>query len=145
MPREESEILVRLIVDGPPRGVTFQMQRGRSELVPPVASTEGQLVFELALRVGHRPTGEPNFLGPFSQGPPHGRFVYINSGTYAGQTNTPWSRRAKIHLRAIPWKLITRAQATGAVIETTIDGTGRDGGPVCASVHLEPSDWTLST
>jgi hypothetical protein len=145
MPHEETEISVRVIVDGPPRGVAFLMQRGRNELVPPVKSTAQQLVFEFALRVGHRPTGEPNFLGPFTQGPPQARFVYINSGTYAGQSNTPWSRRAKIHLRAIPWKLITRAQATGAVIETKIDGTGRDGGPVCASVHLEPSDWTLAT
>ena len=40
----------------------------------------------------------PNFAGPFVQGPAGERFVYINIGTYAGQLNTPWSRRLKIPL-----------------------------------------------
>src|SRR6266705_4795042 len=43
----------------------------------------------------------PNFAGPFVQGPAGERFVYIDIGTYAGQTNTPWSRRLKIPLSGI--------------------------------------------
>lgn len=43
--------------------------------------------------------GLPNSLGPFAQGPPAARFVYVDVGTYAGQKNTPWARRMKVPLR----------------------------------------------
>lgn len=100
------------------------------------------MTFEFAVRVGKRSGGEPNFLGPFAQGPPAGRFVYINSGTLAGQSDSGWTRRAKVPLTAITWSLIERAQATGGVLETSIAGTGGDGGPACGTVPLR-SAWRV--
>jgi len=141
---KQAELSLRVIVDDPPRGVTFQMQRGRGELVSPMHTTTAALVFEFAVRVGQRPTGEPNFLGPFVQGSPSARFVYINSGTLAGQADSCWSRRAKVPLTGITWAMLDRARTEGGVLEAHIQGAGRDGGPVCASVRLREPGWRVA-
>lgn len=141
---ENSDVLMRVVVDDPPAGVAFQLQRGRQDdLVPAIRETKREIVFEFAVRIGKRPTGEPNFLGPFVQGPPSGRFVYINSGTLAGQTGSCWTRRAKVPLGGITWNLIERARASGVVLEAHVAGTGRDGGPSCASVPLCAPGWRV--
>ena len=70
----------------------------------------------------------PDFAGPFVQGPSGERFVYLDIGTCAGQTNTPWSRRLKIPLSGITWDLIE----AGGVLLAAVPGTGTDGGPSCA-------------
>ncbi len=64
----------------------------------------------------------PNFAGPFVQGPAGERFVYIDIGTYAGQTNTPWSRRLKIPLSGITWDMLR----SGKVLVARIPGPGKD-------------------
>jgi hypothetical protein len=75
-----------------------------------------------------------NFLGKFAQGPKDSRFVYVNSGTYAGQHPTAWARRAKLSLMSITKEQIQSAIDGGSFLETTMPGVGRDGGPTCASV-----------
>jgi hypothetical protein len=69
------------------------------------------------------------------QGPTGERFVYLDIGTYAGQKETPWSRRLKIPLRGITGAMIAEL-STGkdAVLETRVLGTGKDGGPSCGTV-----------
>src|SRR5437870_1862056 len=140
---KNSDILIRVIVDDPPGSVAFQLQRGKQELVPAVHATPSEIIFEFVVRIGRRPTGEPNFLGPFVHGPPAGRFMYINSGTLAGQANSCWTRRAKVPLTGITWDLIERARDGNAVLESHVAGTGRDGGPACASVPLRPPGWRV--
>jgi hypothetical protein len=95
MPQSTPTLRVRINVLDPPRDVTFRAQRGRDVLVEPASATVGRVTFDLEFRVGSRPGGLPNFLGEFVQGPPAARFVYINSGTYAGQAASPWARRAR--------------------------------------------------
>ena len=130
----DTSLRLRLNVLNPPEGVRFQIQRGRGDLVPPVRAARGALRFDFEIRVGRRPNGQPNYLGPFTQGPPDARFVYVNSGTLAGQPESCWTRRAKIPLIGITWTLIDAAQETGATLEADLPGTGSDGGPTCASV-----------
>jgi hypothetical protein len=134
------EQLLRIVVVAPPPGVTFALQRGKGDLVLPSRSTPNQLIFDLTVRV--RADVQPNFLGPFAQGPRGARFVYINSGTSAGQANTPWSRRAKVPLAGITWPLIRRAK--GQLLEARIAGTGSDGGPACATVPLLGDGWQIA-
>ena len=115
-------------------GVAMLVQRGRDELLPPISNSGNSLVFEFDISVDLS-GGTPNFLGKYAQGPRDSRFVYVNSGTYAGQSDTCWSRRAKLSLMSITKDQIEAAIAKpGARIETTMPGTGRDGGPTCASV-----------
>jgi hypothetical protein len=102
------------------------------------------MTFEFEVRVGTRSGGHPNFLGAFAQGPPAGRFVYINSGTLAGQADSVWTRRAKVPLAGITWAMIERARAAGSMLETEIERTARDGGPVCATVPLLSGGWRMA-
>ena len=136
---------MRIRVLNPPPDVDFLVQRGRDDLTAPVEATPTGLVFEFPVRVGKQPGGEPNFLGPYAQGPASARFVYVNSGTYAGQSQSCWSRRAKVPLTAITWSLISAALGTGRAIEVAFNGTGRDGGPTCATVKLDEGAWRLVT
>lgn len=135
---KKREIRLRIRVVGPPPGVVFGLQRGRDELVTPVLSDGSELVFDLTARIGERPDGSaPNFLGPFTQGPVSARFVYVNSGTLAGQSHSCWTRRAKLPLTGIDASLIEEAlRSPDTVLEASIAGRSRDGGPVCASVPL---------
>jgi len=132
------QIAFRITVLQPPAGVLFRLQRGRSELVPPSRETASELTFDFTLRLElGAPGTPPRLLGPFAQGPPEKRFVYVNSGKQAGERESCWDRRAKVDLGGVNAALIEQATATpGAVIETRIAGTGRDGGPACATVPL---------
>lgn len=142
---EDRELPFRITVISPPPGVTFCLQRGKSGLVPPTHATNEYLSFDFTLRVGTGKDGRPNFLGPFAQGPPAGRFVYVNSGTSAGQADSGWTRRAKVPLTGIGWRLIERALAgTDTILEVHIAGKAKDGGPACATVPLLDDGWRIS-
>ena len=133
----EREITLRIVVERPPSGVYFGLQKGSGsnyETVQTVESKSADLQFEFNARVRQGKDGRPNFLGPFVQGPAHERFVYLDIGTCAGQTNTPWTRRLKIPLRGITWELISPTTSSLATLEARVVGTGKDGGPSCGTV-----------
>ena len=136
----ETEVRIRLVLVDPPAGVDYGIQRGAGNTYETLfvqQSTRGDVVFEFAMPVADtRKDGGPNFLGPFAQGTPTARFVYIDVGTCAGQTATPWSRRMKVPLSAITWPLVRKAMKTGGMLEARIPGTAKDGGPNCATVKL---------
>lgn len=132
---------LRLIVLDPPKGVRFAMQRGRSELLAPTHSADS-FVFDFQVDVLDLKTQPPRLTGEFTQGTPTARFVYVNSGTSAGELGSPWSRRAKVPLYGISADVIESALSKDAPLQATIAGTGKDGGPACASVKLL-SSWAL--
>jgi hypothetical protein len=137
-------VRMRIIVVAPPPGVRFAVQRGRSELLEPSAEHVEAIQFDFSLRLGSPLPEGPNFLGEFAQGSPSDRFVYVNSGTLAGQTESCWSRRAKLKLASIPHSIVEAAAATAeAIIEVRVPGTMGDGGPVCASVKPQAVIWSL--
>ena len=127
------ELLFRIIVNDPLKGVAMMVQDGKDKLLPPLESSDDSLVFEFTINVDLS-SGSPNFLGRFAQGPKDARFVYVNSGTYAGNSHSCWGRRAKLSLMSISRGQIEKAVAGNAVLETSFPGVGRDGGPTCASV-----------
>jgi hypothetical protein len=129
----EQELKLCIILEEPPPGIDFGLQRGSGndyEVVQKQRSAKGNLKFEFAVRVREGKDGAPNLLGPFAQGPAQQRFVYIGIGTYAGQTDTHWSRRLKVPLQGITWEMIKKARTLAA----RVPGTGKDGGPTCATV-----------
>jgi uncharacterized protein DUF5990 len=149
-PKMNAEVPMRLVLVAPPDGVDFGLQRGKGSNYETVAVQQRgpskDLTFDFSLTVAESAKGtEPNFLGPFAQGPAAGRFVYVDVGTYAGQKNTPWSRRIKIPLGGITWALIKKTLKTpGARLVAKIPGTGKDGSPSCATVRLI-GDWEVVT
>jgi len=128
------EIPIRIIVENPLEGVSMQVQRGKNDLLAPREATKKALVFDLEISVDLSGSA-PNFLGKYAQGPKDARFVYVNSGTYAGHAPSCWGRRAKISLMSISKKQIEEVlNGKAERIETSFPGVGRDGGPTCASV-----------
>jgi hypothetical protein len=141
----DCELPIRVTVLRAPPGVTFAMQRGKDELLEPSKVSGESLVFDLSIRVSERKAGgPPNVLGPYAQGKPDDRFLYLNSGKMAGQGDSCWTRRAKIKTNGINWKLIEQTLATpGAVLEVLIEGRAKDGGPCCATVPLVNGGWKV--
>ena len=130
---------MRVVLVAPPAGVDFGVQKGRGnpyETILTQRSTGDDLVFEFNVEL--RP--DSDFGGPIVQGPRGGRFIYIDIGTYAGQAGTPWGRRLKIPLTGIP----AEAVASGSLLEARVPGTGKDGGPNCATVKPF-AGWSVKT
>lgn len=135
----DQELTLRIILEKPPAGVDFGLQKGRVndyETIQKQRSKTKDLSFEFTVRVKANGEGcPPTFLGPIVQGSTDQRFVYLDIGTYAGQTDTCWSRRLKIPLGVITWEMIDRVSADSRwTIETRVPGTGKDGGPTCGTV-----------
>ena len=144
--RQKQDVVpLRLVVRDPVPGVVLRLQSGRTDLVSPSSVSDAAVIFDFAVRVTLPDVEGPVvFFGPFTQGPPKERFVYVNAGRHAGQADTCWDRRAKIPLTGIRAALIRRVLTVpGSVLEVAIAGRGRDGGPVCAMVKLPPDAWQV--
>jgi hypothetical protein len=134
----ESEISLQIILIKPPKEVVFGLQKGSGnnyETVQKQISTSNDLTFTFTINVkGDRSKDKlPKLSGSFVQGSGDNKFVYIDIGTYAGQSNTIWSRRLKIPLIGITWKEID-SLLSNSMLQTSVPGTGKDGGPNCATV-----------
>ena len=138
------QVIVR--VQDPPPGVNFAVQRGQSELLAPFEAHAGSPAFAFTLRLRQGKEGRAfNFLGEFAQGPVEDRFVYVNSGTRAGQPQSCWERRAKLKLAAIPTKLIqAAADNPSRALLAVMRGVAPDGGPICATVPPDAVSWSLA-
>ena len=83
------ELRLRIILERPPAGVDFGLQQGKGanyRTIQTQRSDGDDLTFEGTVTAkGDRGEGLPNFLGPLTQGPPGGRFLYIDIGKSAGQ------------------------------------------------------------
>jgi hypothetical protein len=139
------ELPLRITVVDPLPGVWLRLQSGRTNLIEATVHTASEVSFDFTVRVGPaQPDGRPTFLGPCAQGPPTGRFVYINAGVRAGQSGTPWDRRAKIPLGGIAARQVATVLGTpGTRLEVRVPGRARDGGPSCASVRLDADAWAV--
>ena len=128
------ELTLRIVVEQPPSGVDFGLQKGSGSVYETVQRQRSQghdLTFEFQPSIRDGVFDSMAALGgPFVQGPRQQRFVYIDIGTAAGQHDSSWSRRLKIPLEGIPTKFL----AKGGILECRVPGTGRDGGPNCATV-----------
>jgi hypothetical protein len=145
----ESEIILQIILIKPTPNVVFGLQKGAGnnyETVQKQISTFNDLTFTFPIKVKGDQSKDklPKFSGCFVQGSADNKFVYIDIGTAAGQSDTPWSRRLKIPLTGITWMEINLLDGK-SILQTSVPGTGRDGGPNCASVkpfvgwHLKQS------
>lgn len=132
------ELKLRIVLEAPPTGVDFGLQRGRGsnyETVQVQRSKSKDLFFEFTLKVTEDKRGSPSrLLGPFVQGTPENRFVYIDIGTLAGQKDSCWSRRLKIPLSGITSaRLEPAANSPAQVLEARVLGKGKDGSPNCGA------------
>lgn len=136
-PKLETEVRLRIVLVAPTLGVDFGIQEGKGNNYTTIhkqRSKGADLAFEFNVTIkDNRDDGLPNFLGPLAQGPTIGRFIYIDIGKSAGQIDSCWDRRIKVPLSGITWAMIESA-STKMLLEARLPGTGRDGGPSCATV-----------
>jgi hypothetical protein len=141
-------VALRIILIAPPSGVDFGVQEGKGhdyKTIQIQRSKRSDLRFEFRVTVkGNRDDGLPNFAGALVQGPPAGRFICIDIGKLAGQTESEWERRIKIPLTGITLDMIEElADDPKRFLEARFPGTGKDGGPSCATV--KPIDgWKVN-
>jgi hypothetical protein len=143
----ELELRLRVKLLDPVPGVVQAMQIGATatrEFAAPVRRSAKELVFETTVRVvAESARSAVRFRGPSVHGPTDDRFLYINSGKQAGQPNTEWDRRLKVRLSGItPAMLKAAAKSPDLVLECSLPGRARDGGPSCATVPFI-SDWKI--
>ncbi len=118
-------------VEQPVAGVGYALQRGRDELEQVQIAGKSTLHFTFDVSWRDLPDGGVDFRGEHVQGPRGARFVYITSGVRAGQHDSCWDRRAKISLMPLCALLAT---SKSRAFDASFAGTGRDGGPSCATV-----------
>lgn len=156
--RSEQIVRLRVICKAPPDpdkhraifGLQDNSTAAQWTLHAGVRKANGDFVFECDARV--RPnarTGDPNFLGDFVHGKPDERFLYLSwrpkdcRPVQPSMESSCWTRRMKIHLSGITWRQIEEATQSGGLLEASVQGTGKDGGPSCASVPLLGGGWTV--
>lgn len=140
------DLPLRIVLVSPPKDVQYGIQRGRGsayEVEFVQQPKRGDITFEFAISAAKGKGVAPNLLGDYVQGPTGRRFIYVDVGRYAGQADTPWSRRMIIRLDDVTWPLIEKAIKPGKRLEARIQGTGRDGGPSCATVKIIDG-WKVS-
>src|SRR4030095_4695895 len=71
-------------------------------------STESELAFDFPLTLADLDADPPRLTGEYAQGTAKQRFVYVNSGSMAGQKNTCWTRRAKVPLYGVKRALLAQ-------------------------------------
>jgi len=144
----ERELTFRIVLEKPPPGVDFGLQKGAGsnyETIQIQRSGTMDLLFEFNLRVKNNNGSLPVFSGPFVQGKPGAKFIYLDIGTCAGQLDTAWSRRLKIPLTGITLDILKRLPAgSPAVLEARVRGTGKDGGPTCGTIKPF-NGWSVAT
>ena len=143
----EKEVTLRVTLLKPPAGVDFALQKGAGssyETVQKQRSEGPDLKFEFNVRLKMNHNSTPNFLGAFVQGPSSNRFIYIDIGTCAGQKDSFWSRRLKIPLTCVSSETLQKLSTDpNLILETKVQGTGKDGTPSCSTV--KPFEgWTLA-
>lgn len=134
MPSARIDLTLRIVLADPPPGVAFSKQDAKNHPVDPVRA-DGDLAFDIPITLtstsdGFRPGGA------YVRADGRGRFVYVASGRAAGDCQTDWQRRLKIYLNDLP-----KDVAPGDVLQATVAGRAKDGGPACATVPLL-SGWT---
>ena len=144
MRRDQFTLPIRIVVEAPLPNLEIALQRGKADkaqLIMPTGKSADAVAFDLDIRVGGRlDDGRPRLLGPFVQGPPEARFVYLSVGRYAGQADSPWAGRVKVPLDAIQWDRLAEL-TPGYRLTARVPGQSNKGGPALASVRLLPPGW----
>jgi hypothetical protein len=130
---DQQENRMRIVIENPVPGVLHSMQSKAGHPFDVKKSDTGEaLKFDFPIRVAEG----PKFFGDqIRREGPVRRFVYIRVGQSAGDCTSPWSRRMKIDIHDIEPEMLERAASGAGIVEVSVEGTGKDGTPACATVR----------
>jgi uncharacterized protein DUF5990 len=120
--------------------VGVQRRNRRDELLGLVPADAASATWVLDCTVVPSPGGA-DLRGPYIQGPPAGRFIYLSWGTVDDAGNFTLFRRAKLWLDAIPPAVLAGAVDLGLLVGR-LGLTDRKGNPVCAGVRPPVIEWS---
>jgi hypothetical protein len=141
------EVALRVTLVRPPAGVQFSLGGTDDGKEHETKLSRGRDVpFDLVLRARGGKGGEPfRMMGIHAHGPPAGRFIPIGVGKLAGQSDSCWERVIKVWLTTITPTIVDEVSARkGARLVARVNGTGKNGEPVCATVPLLDGGWKVS-
>jgi hypothetical protein len=79
--------------------------------------------------------------GPYIQGPPGARFIYLSWGTVSAPGDYQLFRRAKLWLDGVPAKVLAAAVGAGLLVGR-LGLTDGKGNPLCAAVRPPQIEWS---
>jgi hypothetical protein len=123
--------------------VGVQRRDRRSELLDLYPGDAATAVWTVPATVVPAPAG-PDVKGPYIQGRPGGRFIYLSWGTVNDSGAFTLFRRAKLMLDAVEPATLEAARRYGRLI-ATLTLTDAKGHPLCAAVRPPLIAWTAST
>jgi hypothetical protein len=130
------EVKLRIVLQHPIEGVLYGLQQGNGanyECVQPQLGKGQDLTFEFSVQVKQVNSRGISLNGPNVQGPAGKVFVYIDIGSYAGQTGAQWNGRLKIPLSEVDFA--DAISDEGAYCwSCSVPGRNKDGKPVFATV-----------
>ncbi len=120
--------------------VGVQRRNRRDDLLDLLPGDASSASWTLECTVVRSPTGV-DIRGPYVQGPPGGRFVYLSWGTVDENDAFTLFRRAKLWLDAVPAPVLATAVEHGRLVGR-LRLTDRKGNPVCAAVRPPAIEWS---
>ena len=120
--------------------VGIQRRNRRDELLGVVPGNASSATWTVDCNVDRLPAGV-DLKGPYIQGPPGGRFMYLSWGTVDDAKSFTLFRRAKLWLDAVPPAVIDSAVDLGLLIGR-LGLTDRKGHPLCAAVRPPLIEWS---
>lgn len=120
--------------------VGVQRRGPTGELLGITAADVSSAVWELEVTAVRTESGW-DLRGPFVQGRPGGRFVYLAWGTVDEAGGFSMFRRAKLWLEGISADVLERAVAGGALV-ARLGLTDAKRQPLCASVRPPLVEWS---
>jgi Family of unknown function (DUF5990) len=136
--------------------VGVQRRGKRDELLGVVSAGAPGVIWTLDAKVTPAPRAEPDasaapgadtgsdVSGPYIQGPPGGRFIYLNWGTVDSPGTFDMFRRAKLWLNAVPPPVMRDAAARGVLVGR-LGLTDSAGHPLCAAVRPPLIEWLAAS
>jgi hypothetical protein len=120
--------------------VAIQRRAKPAELLglTPGDAPEAQWTFDC--QVTDTPAGR-DVKGPYIQGPPGGRFIYLNWGTIDDAETFRLFRRAKLWLDGVPPAVLEDAVRTGVLVGR-LGLTDARGLPTCSAGRPPTIDWS---
>jgi hypothetical protein len=115
--------------------VAVQRRDRRDELLDPQPGDAASAAWTFDCTATRSPTGF-DLKGPYIQGRPSGRFVYLSWGSVDDTGAFRLFRRAKLMLDAIAPDTVEAALASGLLL-ARLPLTDAKGNPVCAQVRVE--------
>jgi hypothetical protein len=122
--------------------VAVQRRNKPAELTGLVRGDAPSATWTLSCTATRTPRGL-DLTGPYIQGPPGGRFIYLSWGTVGADAGFAMFRRAKLMLDAVPTAVANEAVERGVLVGR-LGLTDGKGNPVCAAVRPPAIDWSAA-